>query len=147
MKKGVEKGEVKVGYVENYKEEREGGNVKNEASGVDKLMGWIAICIAKITLSVGLTLMELKNYKTMVSLFVFMHFFFALINTTSAGTLPELPAKFFALNAGKMPYENQYKQDCLEEEGCSKTGENITVTTIREGVETDKRPMIGDLYD
>ena len=76
-----------------------------------------------------------------------MYFFFSLISTMHAETLPGLPTSFVPMNGGETPFKNKFSKKCLTGDDCSKEKEKITVSTLQEGVATDKRPIIGDLYD
>ena len=80
-----------------------------------KLLVQTMVFIMKLIILLIKNLVELKICNKIVSMVVFIYFFFTLINTTHAETVPGLPANFVPMNGGKTPFEGKIsKMKCLD---------------------------------
>ena len=94
------------------------------------------------------SLMKVKMCHNLIGLVISICIFFALINGTQAASIPEMPAKFVPMNIRNLQFENKIDDvECSDGGKCSKQKTKVAVSTLREGVETERRPQVGELYD
>ena len=88
-----------------------------------------------------------KVYDCLIWIVTFIFIFLALVNGTQASNIPDRPAGFVPMNIETSKLlGNKNDVECGDGKPCSKQKTKMAVSTLREGVQTDRRPQIVELY-